>query len=217
MIIHVETNGSTIHVETNGSTSELNVSVTTSAESKLGMVNTSNTETERKINGSQTSTPELNISVTTSAGIEQKKNESQMQSNIDLPTGVDNSSVNSGSGGTFNAQNGTNTARRLLEDNKSKGSQDDGSELKGNSSGGHHVPTVEMNKSLEADADSSFEIFRESGELADEYSYDYDDYVDESMWGDEEWTEQQHETVEDYVNIDSHILCTPVSPNLKFW
>ncbi|KAG6643355.1 hypothetical protein CIPAW_09G205700 [Carya illinoinensis] len=205
-----QTNGSTIHVETNGSTSELNVSVTTSAESKLGMVNTSNTETERKINGSQTSTPELNISVTTSAGIEQKKNESQMQSNIDLPTGVDNSSVNSGSGGTFNAQNGTNTARRLLEDNKSKGSQDDGSELKGNSSGGHHVPTVEMNKSLEADADSSFEIFRESGELADEYSYDYDDYVDESMWGDEEWTEQQHETVEDYVNIDSHILCTPV-------
>ncbi|KAG2690779.1 hypothetical protein I3760_09G205200 [Carya illinoinensis] len=205
-----QTNGSTIHVETNGSTSELNVSVTTSAESKLGMVNTSNTETERKINGSQTSTPELNISVTTSAGIEQKKNESQMQSNIDLPTGVDNSSVNSGSGGTFNAQNGTNTARRLLEDNNSKGSQDDGSELKGNSSGGHHVPTVEMNKSLEADADSSFEIFRESGELADEYSYDYDDYVDESMWGDEEWTEQQHETVEDYVNIDSHILCTPV-------
>ncbi|KAG7965010.1 hypothetical protein I3843_09G201500 [Carya illinoinensis] len=205
-----QTNGSTIHVETNGSTSELNVSVTTSAESKLGMVNTSNTETERKINGSQTSTPELNISVTTSAGIEQKKNESQMQSNIDLPMGVDNSSVNSGSGGTFNAQNGTNTARRLLEDNNSKGSQDDGSELKGNGSGGHHVPTVEMNKSLEADADSSFEIFRESGELADEYSYDYDDYVDESMWGDEEWTEQQHETVEDYVNIDSHILCTPV-------
>ena len=27
----------------------------------------------------------------------------------------------------------------------------------------------------------------------------------------EEWTEGQHEKMEDYVNIDSHILCAPVS------
>ena len=55
------------------------------------------------------------------------------------------------------------------------------------------------------------ELFRENDEPADEYSYDYDDHVDESMWGDKEWTERQHEKMEDYVNIDSHILCTPVS------
>lgn len=195
-----------IHVETNGSTSELNMSVTTSAENKLGMENTSNTIT-----------PELNISATTSVGNEQKKSESQMQSSIELAMSVDNSSVNSGSGGSVNAQNGTNAARRLLEDNNMKGSHDGGSKLKENSSEDQHVPTVEINKGLEADADSSFELFRESEELADEYSYDYDDYIDETMWGDEEWTEQQHERAEDYVNIDSHILCTPVSPNLNFW
>lgn len=207
-----------------GSTPELNTSVTTSAESKLGMVNKSNPENERKTNGSQMSAPELNNSVTKSAesyvGMvnvsnpenEQKMNESQIQSNIKLRTSVDNSSVNteSGGGGTINAQNVTNAGRRLLEDNNSKESQDGVSKSKENSTEELHVATVENEKGLEADADSSFELFRESDELGDEYSYDYEDYVDESLWGDEEWTEQQHEKIEDYVNIDSHILCTPV-------
>ncbi|XP_062166288.1 protein DEFECTIVE IN EXINE FORMATION 1 [Alnus glutinosa] len=201
-----------------GSSSELNTSGTTSAESKLGTVNTSIPENERKTNGSQISTPELNTSAESRVGManvsnpenEQKMNESQIQSNIKLPGSVDNSSVNTGSGGTINAQNGTNTGRRLLEDNNSKESQDGGSKSKENSNEELHVATVENDKVLEADADSSFELYRESDELADEYSYDYDDYVDESLWGDEEWTEQQHEKVEDYVNIDSHILCTPV-------
>ena len=43
------------------------------------------------------------------------------------------------------------------------------------------------------------------------HDYDYGDYVDESMWGDEEWTEVEHEKVEKYVDIDAHLVCTPVS------
>ncbi|TKY63430.1 DEFECTIVE IN EXINE FORMATION 1 [Spatholobus suberectus] len=92
--------------------------------------------------------------------------------------------------------------------NNSKGAEQGGSESKDKE--GIHAATVENDEGLEADADSSFELFRNSEELADEYSYDYDDYVGESMWGDEEWTEVKHEKLEDYVNVDSHILCTPV-------
>ncbi|XP_011012357.1 PREDICTED: uncharacterized protein LOC105116623 isoform X2 [Populus euphratica] len=160
-----------------------------------------------------------------------KMSESQTETIIKLSSQVDNSSVGAGSNGTDiaqngtnktqngtitveketnNAENGTNTGRRLLEDDNSKGSHEGGSESKENDHENVHAATVENDEGLEADADSSFELFRESDELADEYSYDYDDYVDESMWGDEEWTESKHEKLEDYVNIDSHILCTPV-------
>uniref|UniRef100_A0A9I9D179 Uncharacterized protein n=2 Tax=Cucumis melo TaxID=3656 RepID=A0A9I9D179_CUCME len=31
------------------------------------------------------------------------------------------------------------------------------------------------------------------------------------MWGDEELTEVEHEKVEKYVDIDAHLVCTPVS------
>ena len=62
--------------------------------------------------------------------------------------------------------------------------------------------TTAENEEGEADADS----LCESVELADEYKYD--DYVNESMWGDEQRSERKHEMVNDYVNIDSHILCT---------
>ena len=200
------------------------------------MVNTSNPENERKMNGSQISTPPLNTSDTplteshvgmvnvSNVENEQKLNESKIESNIKLPTSVDNSSTNTGSGETAQngtntgsgetAQNGTSTGRRLLEDN-SKGSHDSDSKSTDNSNEDPHVATVKNDEGLEADADSSFELFRESDELGDEYSYDYDDYVDDSMWGEEEWTERVHETVEDYVHIDSHILCTPVSLKLK--
>ena len=85
------------------------------------------------------------------------------------------------------------------------------SQSKDNNSGDAQVVNVQNDEALESEADSSFELFCENDELAYEYSYDYDDYVDESMWGDEEWTEGQHEKMEDYVNIDSHILCAPVS------
>ena len=214
----------------------MKVPVTKSTESHPGMVNTSNPENERKMNGSQISTPPLNTSDTTlteshvgmvnvsNVENEQKLNESKIESNIKLPTSVDNSSTNTGSGETAQngmntgsgetAQNGTSTGRRLLEDN-SKGSHDSDSKSTDNSNEDPHVATVKNDEGLEADADSSFELFRESDELGDEYSYDYDDYVDDSMWGEEEWTERVHETVEDYVHIDSHILCTPVSLKLK--
>ncbi|XP_027334221.1 protein DEFECTIVE IN EXINE FORMATION 1 isoform X2 [Abrus precatorius] len=168
----------------NGSRQEVNTSAATSTESTLETKNVSNPEPEKKINGSQ------------------------VDENIKVPTIVDNSSVNTGAVETVNADNTTSTGRRLLEDNNSKGAEQGSSES--NDKEATHAATVENSEGLEADADSSFELFRNSDELADEYSYDYDDYVDESMWGDEEWTEVKHEKLEDYVNVDSHILCTPV-------
>ncbi|XP_058099558.1 protein DEFECTIVE IN EXINE FORMATION 1 [Magnolia sinica] len=133
----------------------------------------------------------------------------QAGQNIDLPTSMDNATRDVGSIGT---ENTTNTQRRLLEDIDSKGAHEGNSDtnVNGDEGVGMHGATVENNEVLEEDADQSFDIFREGEELADEYNYDYDDYVDESMWGDEEWTEDKHEKMEDYINIDSHILCTPV-------
>lgn len=101
-------------------------------------------------------------------------------------------------------EKGTGTGRRLLQDDHTKSSESTNED-------DHKAATVENDQDLEADADSSFELFRDNDELADEYNYDYDDYVDESLWGDEEWTEEKHEKLEDYVNVDSHILGTPVS------
>ncbi|KAL9263582.1 DEFECTIVE IN EXINE FORMATION 1-like protein [Drosera capensis] len=130
------------------------------------------------------------------------KNRSQVETNIKIASVVENSSIVNGTEDTPVSENRTNSGRRLLEDTGSGSlNVDDGK---------HQTATVENEQALEADADSSFDIFRNGDELADEYSYDYDDYVDESMWGDEEWTEPQHKTAEDYVDIDSHILCTPV-------
>ncbi|XWS67192.1 hypothetical protein CRYUN_Cryun05aG0266600 [Craigia yunnanensis] len=160
----------------NGSIPESNLTGSASTESHSGKVNLSNAENGKKMDGSQ------------------------IEDIIKLPTGVDNSSVNT------EGHNKTSAGRRLLEDNNSEGSQEGSSDSKENV----QEATVENEQGLEAAADSSFELFRDSDELADEYSYDYDDYVDESMWGDEEWTEGQHEKMEDYVNIDSHILSTPV-------
>lgn len=113
-----------------------------------------------------------------------------------------NASLTNGMDSNMNAGNRINSGRRLLEDSGSEGAND----------GSENVltATAENDDGLEAEADSSFELFRGSDELADEYSYDYDDYVDENMWGDDDWIESQHETVEDYVDIDSHILSTPV-------
>uniref|UniRef100_A0A5B7BQS9 DEX1 C-terminal domain-containing protein n=1 Tax=Davidia involucrata TaxID=16924 RepID=A0A5B7BQS9_DAVIN len=173
--------------QTNGSTSGSNTSTSTPTEVNVSTVNASNVENEGK------------------------KNDTQIEANIKLPESMDNTTtLDSGSTTTGNTENGTNTGRRLLEDSDSKGSEEAGSDSKGNSDNDVHAATVENVEGLEAEADSSFELFRDSDELADEYNYDYDDYVDESMWGDEEWTEAQHEKLENYVNIDSHILCTPV-------
>lgn len=169
-----------------------------------------------KLSMSQTngSTPGSNNSVATMAVghpgtvnatnqmTEVKSNDSHIQTDIKLPNISDNASIN--------VENGTNTGRRLFSESDSNGTKESGSQFNVNTTGDDHPATVENKEGLEADADSSFELFRDSDELADEYNYDYDDYVDESLWGDEEWTEGQHEKAEDYVQIDSHILCTPV-------
>lgn len=73
------------------------------------------------------------------------------------------------------------------------------------------VLTVNNTEGLEAGADQYLELFRENGELPDEHGCDYDDYVDGSLWWDEELIVAQHEKSEDCVNIVAHVLCTPVS------
>lgn len=143
-------------------------------------------------------------------------NASREGQNIELPNIVSDAAKDVGSVGNVTADKSTNPQRRLLVDTNAKGTQEGGSESKVNDKddAGIHAATVENEEGLEEDADQSFDIFRQGEELADEYNYDYDDYVDESMWGDEGWTEDKHEKLEDYVNIDSHILCTPVSVKL---
>ncbi|KAL8496149.1 hypothetical protein ACS0TY_020024 [Phlomoides rotata] len=126
-----------------------------------------------------------------------KKNDSQPDANIKMPLDTNDTSSDPGSEKVSDQESEKSARRRLLEDKDTKDNED------------VHAATVENDRGLEADADSSFEIFRDNDELADEYNYDYDDYVDESMWGDEEWTETQHEQLEDYVLIDAHVLCTP--------
>ncbi|ESQ49163.1 hypothetical protein EUTSA_v10020022mg [Eutrema salsugineum] len=151
------------------------------------------------------STKNFNENVTTNGVDQSKISEVKNETVIKLNTSTDNSSETLGtSGNSSTTETGTSSGRRLLEDDGSKESDN-----KDNSEG-VHMATVENDGALEADADSSFDLLRDNDELGDEYSYDYDDYVNESMWGDEEWVEGQHENSEDYVNIDAHILCTPV-------
>eukprot|EP00268_Persea_americana_P024614 TRINITY_DN24042_c0_g1_i2.p1 TRINITY_DN24042_c0_g1~~TRINITY_DN24042_c0_g1_i2.p1 ORF type:complete len:754 (+),score=174.23 TRINITY_DN24042_c0_g1_i2:222-2483(+) len=158
--------------------------------------------------GSNTSFSSVNMSKPENEGL----NASLAGQNIELPNIVNDTTKDVGPVGNVTADRSTNSQRRLLEDTNSKGTQEGGSESKVNDKddAGIHAATVENEEGLEEDADQSFDIFRQGEELADEYNYDYDDYVDESMWGDEGWTEDKHEKIEDYVNIDSHILCTPV-------
>lgn len=188
-------------------------SVPISTEGNLGILNASKLENKEKMNESQIETniklpkTEDNLStIAGSVGTITPENGTE----IKLPKSEDNLSTNAGSVGTITQENGTTSARRLLEDNDSKGSHEGNSESKGTGDATLHAATVENDEGLEAEADSSFELFRDNGELDDEYNYDYDDNVDETMWGDEEWTEADHEKLEDYVNIDSHILSTPV-------
>nr|AAG31445.1 defective in exine formation [Arabidopsis thaliana] len=152
----------------------------------------------------------LNRNVTTNEVDQSKISGDKNETVIKLNTSTGNSSETLGtSGNSSTAETVTKSGRRLLEEDGSKESVDSHSDSKDNSEG-VRMATVENDGGLERDADSSFELLRENDELADEYSYDYDDYVDEKMWGDEEWVEGQHENSEDYVNIDAHILCTPV-------
>ncbi|XP_051130395.1 protein DEFECTIVE IN EXINE FORMATION 1 [Andrographis paniculata] len=125
-----------------------------------------------------------------------KTNNSQLDGSIKMPMNTNGTSALESDHGSTGESG--KAARRLLEDKTSNGNED------------VHAATVENIGGLEADADSSFDLLRDTDELADEYNYDYDDYVNESMWGDEEWVETQHEKLEDFVEIDAHVLCTPV-------
>ncbi|CAN4115934.1 unnamed protein product [Withania somnifera] len=127
-----------------------------------------------------------------------RKNSSLGDAEINMAN-LNNSILSSQNEKIVNLENGTSIGRRLLEDVVSKKSEED-----------VQAATVENEEGLEADADSSFELFRDSDELADEYNYDYDDYVHEGDWEDEEFKEPEHEIAEDYVDIDAHVLCTPV-------
>lgn len=172
----------------------------------------SNLEIPKSMNVSLDSGSSSDV-VNTSSAIESRRNESQETRKMSEI--VTNSSDNTGSNdtavvgdgainstATYGLDRNINSGRRLLEDTGFKGANDGSDNVQ--------TATVENDDALEAEADSSFELFRDSDELADEYNYDYDDYVDENMWGDEDWIEAQHETVEDYVDIDAHILSTPV-------
>lgn len=172
------------------------------------MANASNPENEGKSNGGHI------VTDTKQNVAEGKTNGSQIVTDTKQNVGLNDSSIITGSVETVYAKNGTSTARRLLEDNK-KQSQEGGSESKEKGADDVHAATVENEEGLEANVDSSFDLLRDNDELADEYGYDYDDYVDETLWGDEEFHEGLHEKLEDYVNVDSHILCTPVSYNFN--
>ncbi|KAJ9548773.1 hypothetical protein OSB04_021316 [Centaurea solstitialis] len=132
--------------------------------------------------------------------------QNKTSAHIELPKDVHNISSNAAPDNVHGSTpSESKSGRRLLEEKSENVPHTDTNNPK-------DVPiaTAENDEGLEADADSSFELFRDNEELADEYNYDYDDYVDETMWGDEEWTEAQHEASQNYVHVDSHILCTPV-------
>ncbi|CAH8356454.1 unnamed protein product [Eruca vesicaria subsp. sativa] len=157
------------------------------------------------------STENLNGNVTSNEVDQSKISEVKNETVIKLHSSTDNSSGTLGaSGNSSTTETGTKSGRRLLEDDGSKESADGQSDNKNNSEG-IRMATVENDGVLEAEADSAFDFLRDNNdELGAEYSSDYEDYVNETMWGDEEWVEEKHDISEDYVNIDAHILCTPV-------
>uniref|UniRef100_J3LUC1 DEX1 C-terminal domain-containing protein n=2 Tax=Oryza brachyantha TaxID=4533 RepID=J3LUC1_ORYBR len=140
---------------------------------------------------------------------ENKPDSNQGQENIELLNNPNSTDAGNNSSVSTATENASHAQRRLLQaDDKSD--QRGNSETHASDAGTEKAATVENSEPLEADADASFNLFRDAEDLPDEYNYDYDDYVDDAMWGDEDWTEQQHEKAEDYVSIDAHILSTPV-------
>ncbi|XBH74144.1 hypothetical protein VPH35_101151 [Triticum aestivum] len=107
-------------------------------------------------------------------------------------------------------ESASHAQRRLLQTADKSDDQTGSAETHGSDAGTAGESTVENDEPLEEEANASFDLFRDAEDLPEEYSYDYDDYVNETWWGDEDWTEQEHEKAEDYVSIDAHILSTPV-------
>ena len=131
--------------------------------------------------------------------------------NIELPNNPNTTVAGSISSTNTTTENASHAQRRLLQTADKSDDQTGSAETHGNDAGTTGEATAENSEPLEDDANASFDLFRDAEDLPDEYNYDYDDYVDESKWGDEDWTEQEHEKAEDYVSIDAHILSTPVS------
>ncbi|KAL0916268.1 hypothetical protein M5K25_013763 [Dendrobium thyrsiflorum] len=202
---------------TTGSTSKLNAS--SLATERTGSLNGSKDENVEKQDSVQTASAGQKIGLLNNednATVHDVSQERVQRDNKTLQLSSENlENVNTSTHdvplGSSMGDNSTNTQRKLLE-NGSSANQQGSSEIHNMDDTGVHEATVENDGSLEGDADQSFDLLRDGDaeDLADEYNYDYDDYVDESMWGDEEWTEEKHEKLEDYVNVDSHILCTPV-------
>ncbi|XP_010312300.1 protein DEFECTIVE IN EXINE FORMATION 1-like isoform X2 [Solanum lycopersicum] len=121
-------------------------------------------------------------------------------------TNLNNITLNSDNEKISVPENGTSKGRRLLEDNVLRSSEESDSGSKD-----VRTATVENEGGLEAEADSSFELFRDNEDIPDDYDYDEDDYLDDDeLWKTEEFEEPEHEKLENYVHIDAHILCTPV-------
>lgn len=91
------------------------------------------------------------------------------------------------------------TRRRLLAEDQTQG-----------------VATAETEGKLDPEAAETFNIFdKEGGEATqDDPEWDFDDFDfehAEEMWADEEWREGAREMEKDFVFVDAHILCSPVS------
>nr|CAB3492633.1 unnamed protein product [Digitaria exilis] len=140
--------------------------------------------------------------------VETKPNSTQAQENVEL-LNIANNTHSENISSVTTAADTSQTQRRLLQ-TADKSDDKTGSSNTHENDSGAKAATVENDEPLEEDADASFDLFRDPEDLPDEYNYDYDDYVDESMWGDEDWKEEEHEKAENYVSIDAHILSTPV-------
>ncbi|XP_062214102.1 protein DEFECTIVE IN EXINE FORMATION 1-like [Phragmites australis] len=174
-------------------------------QDKSGIEESSNGTQSRSVQGGE---PLKNVSEQHS--VETKPNSTQVQGNVELLNNINNTHSGNISSVTTAAENTSHTQRRLLQTADKSDDQTRSSKTHENDSGAKGAATVENNELLEDDADTSFDLFRDAEDLPDEYNYDYDDYVNETMWGDEDWKEQEHEKAEDYVSIDAHILSTPV-------
>ncbi|KAL6638178.1 hypothetical protein ACP70R_025750 [Stipagrostis hirtigluma subsp. patula] len=173
-------------------------------QDKSSIGESSNGTQSRNMQGGEA---QKNVSEQHSAEV--KLNSTHVQENVETLNSVNSTHSAGISSVTTASDNTSHTQRRLLETTEK--SDDQGSSQSHESGSGAKVAaTVENSEPLEDDADASFDLFRDAEDLPDEYNYDYDDYVDDAMWGDEDWKEQEHEKAENYVAIDAHILSTPV-------
>ncbi|KAJ6808984.1 protein DEFECTIVE IN EXINE FORMATION 1 [Iris pallida] len=191
------------------STSHVDISDSTTSGNTGSLMNTT---ADSVINNTSTTTPGNTGSSTNASKLEDEGKDASAEAGQDsgLPKNLDKTTTQDVSLGSAKTDNATYTQRRLLQETVTNKAQDVRFESHASDNAEMHTATVENTEALNEDADASFDIFRDAEGLADEYNYDYDDIVDETMWGDEDWMEGTHEKLEDYVNVDAHILCTPV-------